>query len=254
MTSKKLAAVRGMNDLLPADAPVWEWFEARVTRLGAQLRLPADPHADARAHRALRPRHRGSDRHRREGDVLLRGQAQRREPDAAPRVHRRHGARCGRAQPDLRGSEARVVDGPGVPPRATAAGTLPAVPPGQRRSARLRRPGHRCRAHRHAGAAVEDPRHRPGAPRDQLPRTGGRTRAPPRRPDHLLRVARRRCSTRTRSAGCTRIRCASSTPRTRPWPTSSRRRRRSPRTSANPPGPTSKGCSACWRWRVCRSR
>jgi histidyl-tRNA synthetase len=30
MTSKKLAAVRGMNDLLPAEAPVWEWFEARV--------------------------------------------------------------------------------------------------------------------------------------------------------------------------------------------------------------------------------
>ena len=26
MTSKKLAAVRGMNDLLPADAPLWEWF------------------------------------------------------------------------------------------------------------------------------------------------------------------------------------------------------------------------------------
>jgi histidyl-tRNA synthetase len=30
MTSKKIAAVRGMNDLLPAEAPVWEWFEARV--------------------------------------------------------------------------------------------------------------------------------------------------------------------------------------------------------------------------------
>jgi histidyl-tRNA synthetase len=30
MTRKKLAAVRGMNDLLPAEAPVWEWFEARV--------------------------------------------------------------------------------------------------------------------------------------------------------------------------------------------------------------------------------
>ncbi len=27
---RKLAAVRGMNDLLPADAPLWEWFEARV--------------------------------------------------------------------------------------------------------------------------------------------------------------------------------------------------------------------------------
>jgi histidyl-tRNA synthetase len=30
MTSKKLAAVRGMNDLLPGEAAVWEWFEARV--------------------------------------------------------------------------------------------------------------------------------------------------------------------------------------------------------------------------------
>jgi len=29
-TPQKLAAVRGMNDLLPADAPLWEWFEARV--------------------------------------------------------------------------------------------------------------------------------------------------------------------------------------------------------------------------------
>jgi histidyl-tRNA synthetase len=29
-TTRKLAGVRGMNDLLPADAPLWEWFEARV--------------------------------------------------------------------------------------------------------------------------------------------------------------------------------------------------------------------------------
>jgi histidyl-tRNA synthetase len=29
-TARKLAGVRGMNDLLPADAPLWEWFEARV--------------------------------------------------------------------------------------------------------------------------------------------------------------------------------------------------------------------------------
>ena len=29
-TDRKLAAVRGMNDLLPADAALWEWFEARV--------------------------------------------------------------------------------------------------------------------------------------------------------------------------------------------------------------------------------
>jgi histidyl-tRNA synthetase len=31
MATKKLAAVRGMNDMLPADAPLWEWFEARVS-------------------------------------------------------------------------------------------------------------------------------------------------------------------------------------------------------------------------------
>ncbi len=31
MSGKKLSSVRGMNDLLPADAPLWEWFEARVT-------------------------------------------------------------------------------------------------------------------------------------------------------------------------------------------------------------------------------
>ena len=30
MSKTRLAAVRGMNDLLPADAPLWEWFEASV--------------------------------------------------------------------------------------------------------------------------------------------------------------------------------------------------------------------------------
>ncbi len=30
MSSRKLSAVRGMNDLLPAEAPLWEWFEARI--------------------------------------------------------------------------------------------------------------------------------------------------------------------------------------------------------------------------------
>ena len=28
--SRKLSGVRGMNDLLPSEAPLWEWFEARV--------------------------------------------------------------------------------------------------------------------------------------------------------------------------------------------------------------------------------
>ena len=42
---------------------------------------------------------------------------------------------------------------------------------------------------------------------------GGRAGAPSRGPDRAFRSASRRRSTRTRSAGCTPIRCASSTPR-----------------------------------------
>lgn len=30
MSGRKLAAVRGMNDLLPGESAIWEWFEARV--------------------------------------------------------------------------------------------------------------------------------------------------------------------------------------------------------------------------------
>jgi len=47
----RLAAVRGMNDLLPADAGLWEWFEARVVDwLGAygyqQIRTPVLEHTE----------------------------------------------------------------------------------------------------------------------------------------------------------------------------------------------------------------
>ena len=51
MPNVKFAAVRGMNDLLPAQAPVWEWFEARVTdwlrSYGyRQIRTPVLEHTD----------------------------------------------------------------------------------------------------------------------------------------------------------------------------------------------------------------
>ena len=51
MPNVKFAAVRGMNDLLPAQAPVWEWFEARVTdwlrSYGyQQIRTPVLEHTD----------------------------------------------------------------------------------------------------------------------------------------------------------------------------------------------------------------
>jgi len=51
MANVKFAAVRGMNDLLPAQAPVWEWFEARVTDWVRsygyqQIRTPVVEHTD----------------------------------------------------------------------------------------------------------------------------------------------------------------------------------------------------------------
>jgi histidyl-tRNA synthetase len=51
MSKTKLAAVRGMNDLLPPDAPLWEWFEARVydwlRSYGyQQIRTPLLEHTD----------------------------------------------------------------------------------------------------------------------------------------------------------------------------------------------------------------
>src|SRR5687768_14521041 len=51
MANAKFAAVRGMNDLLPAQAPLWEWFEARVTdwlrSYGyQQIRTPVVEHTD----------------------------------------------------------------------------------------------------------------------------------------------------------------------------------------------------------------
>ncbi len=51
MANVKLAAVRGMNDLLPAQSPLWEWFEARVADWVRsygyqQMRTPILEHTD----------------------------------------------------------------------------------------------------------------------------------------------------------------------------------------------------------------
>ncbi len=51
MANVKLAAVRGMNDLLPAASPLWEWFEARVADWVRsygyqQIRTPILEHTD----------------------------------------------------------------------------------------------------------------------------------------------------------------------------------------------------------------
>ena len=51
MANVKIAAVRGMNDLLPAQSPLWEWFEARVADWVRsygyqQIRTPILEHTD----------------------------------------------------------------------------------------------------------------------------------------------------------------------------------------------------------------
>lgn len=51
MAKVKVAAVRGMNDLLPAQSPLWEWFEARVEDWVRsygyqQIRTPILEHTD----------------------------------------------------------------------------------------------------------------------------------------------------------------------------------------------------------------
>jgi histidyl-tRNA synthetase len=51
VSKTRLAAVRGMNDLLPSDAPLWEWFEAKVMDWLAlygyeQIRTPILEHTE----------------------------------------------------------------------------------------------------------------------------------------------------------------------------------------------------------------
>ena len=149
-----LQAVRGMNDVLPDEAAHVGIPRGRCPRRVSPIRIPQHPHARRRADAAVRPRDRRSDRCRRKGDVHVRGQAQRREPDAASRSDRGHRPRRDRAQPDLRAPAARMDRGADVPPRAPAEGPLSPVPSIRRRGAGLRRARRRCRADRHARAAV----------------------------------------------------------------------------------------------------
>ena len=117
-----LRAVKGMNDIFPASVPrkasetlptsnMWQWFEQTARSVLQRYGYQNLMHADRRADGAVRARHRRGDRHRREGDVLLRGLDERRQAHAAPRGHRRHRARDDRAQRALQRPAAAVVDG-----------------------------------------------------------------------------------------------------------------------------------------------
>ncbi len=49
--SAKLQAVRGMNDVLPDEATVWQRFEATVRDVFRAVRLPQPARAAGRGHR-----------------------------------------------------------------------------------------------------------------------------------------------------------------------------------------------------------
>ena len=143
----KITAVKGMNDILPADAPLWELFENTAQSVlqsygFQQIRTPIVEETKLFA-RANRRR----DRYRGKGNVFVHRFHERRQPDPAPRGHGRRGARRGRAQSRLRRPETPVVQGPDVPPRASAERPLPPVPSVRRGSHRLHGPGHRRRDH-----------------------------------------------------------------------------------------------------------
>jgi (E)-4-hydroxy-3-methylbut-2-enyl-diphosphate synthase len=67
--AEKITAIKGMNDILPADAPLWELFENTAQSVLKELRLPEDRTPIVEETRPVRARHRRRDRHRREGNV-----------------------------------------------------------------------------------------------------------------------------------------------------------------------------------------
>ena len=208
-----LQAVRGMNDVLPDEAPLWERFEDTARAVFAQygyrnMRVPiVEP-------TALFVRGIGEHTDVVEQEMYtfedkLNGESLTLRPEATAGIVRA----AHRAQPDLRPPAARLDQRPDVPPRASAEGPLSAVPPDRRGSARLRRAGRRCRADRDAGAAVESARPRRYRAADQFDRRRARAARPSQGADRAFRAPRGRCSTPTRAGGCTPIRCASSTAR-----------------------------------------
>ena len=134
-----LQAVRGMNDVLPDEAPLWERFEDTARSVFAQygyrnIRVPiVEP-------TALFVRGIGEVTDVVEKEMYtfedkLNGESLTLRPEATAGIVRatiEHNLTYDRPQ--------RVwTSGPDVPPRAPAEGPLPAVPPDRRRSARLRR-------------------------------------------------------------------------------------------------------------------
>ena len=190
--TQTIQAIRGMNDVLPDEAPLWEFFEDTVRGWLAQygyrnIRMPIVERTEL----FVRSIGEATDIVEKEMYTFvdqLNGESLTLRPG-------RHGvlrARGDRAQPALQRPAAAVVHGADVPARAAAERPLSAVSPVRRRSAGFPGTGHRRRAHRHVRAAVADARPRRRRARDQYARQCRDARALSRAAGRISRAASRR--------------------------------------------------------------
>ncbi len=168
-------AVRGMNDVLPDEAALWERFEDAARAVFAQygyrnLRVPI-VEATPLFVRGIGDATDIVEKEMYTFEDKLNGESLTLRPEATAGIVRaaiEHSLTYERAA-------ARLDQRPDVPPRAPAEGAVSPVPPARRRGARLRRPGRRRRADRDAGAPLARARsRRRRAAHHQLDRRPGR--------------------------------------------------------------------------------
>ena len=144
----KFEAPRGTHDILPSEQPLWRRVDAARSRTVRALRLPADPDAGLRGHRASSSARRaqGSDVVQKEMYTFTDrgGRSLTLRPEGtAPIV-----PRVPRARPAPRAAAGEALhDRADVPLRRAAEGPLPRALAALRRGDRLGRPGGRRRDH-----------------------------------------------------------------------------------------------------------
>ena len=137
---EKIVAVKGMNDILPAEAPLWELFENTVAVRAARATATRRSSRRSWKRPALFARAIGA-----VTDIVEKEMYSFTDSMNGDQLTLRPEGTAGVVRAVIEhnlvydGPQAPVVQGPDVPPRASAARPLPPVPPVRRRSGRLRR-------------------------------------------------------------------------------------------------------------------
>ena len=210
-TRGRLQAIRGMNDVLPDDAPLWAFFEDTVRDVFRQygyrnIRTPIVEKTE------LFVRGVGEVTDIVEKEMYTfddNGESLSLRPEGtAPTV------RAALEHNLLYDGPKRLwYSGPLFRHERPQKGRYRAIRHVRRRGARVRGSGHRHRAARHGAAAVAAAGARRHHARTQYDRLGRRTARIPRAGSSRISGRRPTCSMPTRSAGSTPIRCASWTAR-----------------------------------------